>query len=36
MDALLHLVQRGYCFRIKRRGRPDVRLMPAWAQAHPR
>jgi hypothetical protein len=24
--ALLHLVKRGYAFRIKRRGRPDARL----------
>ena len=26
LDALLHLVKRGYCFRITRRGRSDARL----------
>ena len=29
MAALLHLVKRGYSFRIKKRGRPDARLVPA-------
>jgi len=26
LEALLHLAERGYAFRIRRRGRPDTRL----------
>ncbi len=36
MDALVHLVQRGYCFRIKRRGHPDASLVPSWVKEYPR
>lgn len=36
LEALLHMVKRGYTFRIKRRGLPDAHLLPISPRARAR